>query len=141
MVLRHSAEQMAKAAALNYLFILLALLGFPINEMTLLLGDLTVSKPNSRTHEVLKFFLKCIYKCVAWQCIGCMYVGGFRCVWSGVSGWMDGWIDGARVTFHFNDTPTRPHKFSQLEADEVGVLLCARAGYDPAAAIRVRMYA
>lgn len=44
---------MAKAAALNYLFILLALLGFPINEMTLLLGDLTVSKPNSRTHEVL----------------------------------------------------------------------------------------
>ena len=70
-----------------------------------------------------------------------MYVGGFRCVWSGVSGWMDGWIDGARVTFHFNDTPTRPHKFSQLEADEVGVLLCARAGYDPAAAIRVRMYA
>lgn len=52
MVLRHSAEQMAKAAALNYLFILLALLGFPINEMTLLLGDLTISKPNSRTHEV-----------------------------------------------------------------------------------------
>lgn len=27
---------------------------------------------------------------------------------------------------------------TQLEADEVGVLLCAKAGYDPAAAIRVR---
>lgn len=51
-VLRHSAEQMARAAALNYLFIFLALMGLPINELTLLLGDLTIAKPNSRTHEV-----------------------------------------------------------------------------------------
>ncbi len=28
-------------------------------------------------------------------------------------------------------------RHQQLEADEVGVLLCAKAGYDPAAAIRV----
>ena len=45
----------AKAAALNYLFIILALLGLPINETTLILGDLTISKPNSRTHEVGPF--------------------------------------------------------------------------------------
>jgi hypothetical protein len=29
--MRHSAEQMARSAALNYLFILLALVGLPIN--------------------------------------------------------------------------------------------------------------
>ena len=53
-LLRHSAEQMASQAAMSYFFIFLALLGLPVNELTLLLGDLTVSKPNSRLHEKVK---------------------------------------------------------------------------------------
>ncbi|EWM24513.1 peptidase m48 ste24p [Nannochloropsis gaditana] len=74
-LLRHSAEQMGSTALMNYFFFLLALLGLPVNELTLLLGDLTWQRPNSRLHE--------------------------------------------------------------KEADAVGVLLCAKAGYNPAAAVRV----
>jgi Zn-dependent protease with chaperone function len=37
-LLRHSAEQMGSTALMNYFFFLLALLGLPVNELTLLLG-------------------------------------------------------------------------------------------------------
>ena len=37
-LLRHSAEQMASTAVMNFVFVFLALLGLPVNELTLLLG-------------------------------------------------------------------------------------------------------
>lgn len=37
-LLRHSAEQMASMAVMNYVLFFLALLGLPVNELTFILG-------------------------------------------------------------------------------------------------------
>lgn len=134
---------------LQYLFLFLAILGLPINELTILLGDLTFSKPNSRTHEVRGRF---------GVALGGWLVRRWRHTWcdaTAVRGVLsscycfrgspscavtpDASYACLHIYTHAPDPPTL-HAYlcmQQLEADEMGVHLCAKAGYDPAAAIRV----